>query len=941
MALNLRWRRCFLLGLVVLLHRVVLLGGVKLRETTYLPKVLSVNSRVLRNLRSGDNNNDDTSHAINTSTHQDKAFLHPPPFTSLHTHRKTPLVLEAVRLEPSSGIVGIGKNTSITVVTNSATLVAVDNACTVNHALVASSWAAKKSVGAKNTSEHFNYTLLYTVKEGDPSQAAGSVPISCVLKDQKDGEILRVFQFDDHNTVAVDAQKPQVLHVGLLRVPAKQFIGIGDTISLEVEASPDDVDLRISDCRINFPSVDSTPSTIASSGANLSNFLNLGRGLYSMDYVVHKNDLNRNFMNSAGGNLPFACRFWDSANNSLQFGPMGIPIRNMILDAHPPALVSASIYHSSSAPARIGTNITIAVVANEASLLAGPHCIVDNADIAASFDSKRNLKLDPSKMTSFFSFTVEAGQGDWAAGELSLDCSLQDAAGNIGHIHHFTDGNRLAGNTHSPTLADYLPGLSLALRFLLVCLASSQVARVFPSIGLPIVTGYLSVGIIVGPFVLALIPEASIRSLRFVDEISFAFISFSAGAALRVDDIYRHRRSIAYITTTIAVIEYVFGSTTIFVLSAHIPFAATMPAEQVIAVALLAGALVVARSPATVIAIVKEVTSGVNKHQHVVVHRRRVHVHDPNTKTTRASQEASPFSKIIVGVTVLMDLVVIVLYALTSLVCSGILANSGRGSHNSNVLQGLRIIGVFVAQMILSVCGGVGLAIIMPFLLWTPKCIKSSTLDPRVRFFLLDIVQPAVFLCSGFVIFPLSHWVDPYLEPLIVCLVAGFIITNRADPSVSRMFSWGTSTATWPEKKTLQSKTSISLAASQRFLSLEESLAEFIHVIFFTLTGAALSVNALLQNALIGAVIVSTRIIGLMIGAYVGGTLAQQPPLENKLSWMAYITQAGVALGLAKKVHLEYKEWGGDFATMIVAVVVINQVCFHACIVWLLIEQLW
>ena len=168
---------------------------------------------------------------------------------------------------------------------------------------------------------------------------------------------------------------------------------------------------------------------------------------------------------------------------------------------------------------------------------------------------------------------------------------MQDAAGNIGHIHHFTDGNRLAGNTHSPTLADYLPGLSLALRFLLVCLASSQVARVFPSIGLPIVTGYLSVGIIVGPFVLALIPEvltttisegnhscptlrrfhpiscrtysrlhaikASIRSLRFVDEISFAFISFSAGAALRVDDIYRHRRSIAYITTTIAVIEYV------------------------------------------------------------------------------------------------------------------------------------------------------------------------------------------------------------------------------------------------------------------------------------------------------------------------------------------------------------------------------------------------
>ena len=105
------------------------------------------------------------------------------------------------------------------------------------------------------------------------------------------------------------------------------------------------------------------------------------------------------------------------------------------------------------------------------------------------------------------------------------------------------------------------------------------------------------------------------------------------------------------------------------------------------------------------------------------------------------------------------------------------------------------------------------------------------------------------------------------------------------------------------------------------------------------MTGAALSVNALLQNALIGAIIVSTRIVGLMIGAYVGGTLAKQPAIENKLSWMAYVTQAGVALGLAKKVHLEYKVWGGDFATMIVAVVVINQVIGPPLCKWVLTKM--
>ena len=69
--------------------------------------------------------------------------------------------------------------------------------------------------------------------------------------------------------------------------------------------------------------------------------------------------------------LPFTCRFWDNANNSVLFGPVGLPVRDLIIDARPPAVVSTSVYRVSSSPARIGTNITIALVANEPSLLAG------------------------------------------------------------------------------------------------------------------------------------------------------------------------------------------------------------------------------------------------------------------------------------------------------------------------------------------------------------------------------------------------------------------------------------------------------------------------------------------------------------------------------------------------------------------------------------------
>jgi len=41
---------------------------------------------------------------------------------------------------------------------------------------------------------------------------------------------------------------------------------------------------------------------------------------------------------------------------------------------------------------------------------------------------------------------------------------------------------------------------------------------------------------------------------------------------------------------------------------------------------------------------------------------------------------------------------------------------------------------------------------------------------------------------------------------------------------------------------------------------------------------------------------------------------------------MSYITQAGVGLGLAKEVVVEFPEWGTAFATIIISVIVVNQI---------------
>ena len=50
------------------------------------------------------------------------------------------------------------------------------------------------------------------------------------------------------------------------------------------------------------------------------------------------------------------------------------------------------------------------------------------------------------------------------------------------------------------------------------------------------------------------------------------------------------------------------------------------------------------------------------------------------------------------------------------------------------------------------------------------------------------------------------------------------------------------------------------------------------------------------------------------------------PDAHREVAWMGYVTQAGVALGLARAAALRFPEWGEDFGAVAVAVVVLNQV---------------
>ncbi len=103
---------------------------------------------------------------------------------------------------------------------------------------------------------------------------------------------------------------------------------------------------------------------------------------------------------------------------------------------------------------------------------------------------------------------------------------------------------------------------------------------------------------------------------------------------------------------------------------------------------------------------------------------------------------------------------------------------------------------------------------------------------------------------------------------------------------------------------------------SQSFIrKLQEPLPlimPLLFILFFTLAGANLHVSSLPALGIIGVVYILGRTIGLMSGAFIGGTLGKAEPKIRKYLGMGILSQAGVAIGLALIVKSRFTGLGKD-----------------------------
>ena len=170
--------------------------------------------------------------------------------------------------------------------------------------------------------------------------------------------------------------------------------------------------------------------------------------------------------------------------------------------------------------------------------------------------------------------------------------------------------------------------------FLIVALASNRIAKFFVRIHLPLITGLLFVGIICGPFILGLVPDAARNNLNFISDIALAYIAYAAGSELYLKELRDRFKSIKWITIGQITITFIFSGLLVYFIQDYIPFLRDLDPKQQLIIALISGVIFIARSPASAIAIINEVRA------------------------------KGPFTHTVLGVTVLKDFIVIIMFAI-------------------------------------------------------------------------------------------------------------------------------------------------------------------------------------------------------------------------------------------------------------------------------------
>jgi Kef-type K+ transport system membrane component KefB len=382
-----------------------------------------------------------------------------------------------------------------------------------------------------------------------------------------------------------------------------------------------------------------------------------------------------------------------------------------------------------------------------------------------------------------------------------------------------------------------------------VLLAAFLSSQVLQNLRLPKISAYIVTGIVAGPYLTGFLSLETVGHFQLINDLALSFIALSAGGALHLTFLKQRRRAIAL--NIILQTAIIFALVLLFIGLAGPWFAFTrhLTGLQIMAFGILTGAISVARSPSSVMAIINE------------------------------CRAAGPFTDTVMGVTVALDVLVIVFFTLSLTAVRMLLGNSG-------------LDGYAVMALILEI----GFSILIGLLLGKGVAWYIRKIGHDLPLFLLFLAFSVTRISFWLVHFMQQQYgFHLNMEPLLICMSAGFFVRNFSP-------------------------------AGFVFNDTLDRMALPIYVLFFCVAGAALNLEALKACWPLAVCLTGIRMAGIALGTWIAGKTAGDPALHNRCSWMAYLTQAGVAIGLAQIAERQFPEIGMYLTTVILAVISLNQV---------------
>lgn len=376
----------------------------------------------------------------------------------------------------------------------------------------------------------------------------------------------------------------------------------------------------------------------------------------------------------------------------------------------------------------------------------------------------------------------------------------------------------------------------------IVILSAYAAGNLLKKINFPAITGYILVGVLVGPFGLELVTVGNVEDIQLVNGLALSLIALNAGGEIKYSGLKKNLKTILFVLIfqTLFIILGIIGAV---VFLRHIfPFFANPEIfpnlDTLIAAGLLMGIISTASAPSTTLAVIVE------------------------------SKVKNRYTELVLSIVMLKDIIILFLFVIG--------LSAARTLVGGSSFEASKLVSIFV-----EIAGSIGCGIIIgAIIVFYLKIIRKRNgivFILAISFFSYEIFEPL------------------HLHPLLIMMIAGFVVEN---------FS----------------------SRGEKLIKALEAISPTVYPLFFCLIGTKINISYLKSFLLLTLAIVFFRILFKYTGTYVGGVFSGENSLVKNRAWMAFISQAGVSLGMAKIIEKNLNALGSKIFTLIVSVIVINEI---------------